>query len=110
MVDRSRARHQHRATRRPRCPGGIGRLLSGWHGAPCTFTFGFVLAVAALHIQPFSLTPLRFHALRLAASPAGHPTSTRSPHSLCVRPRITARFPDLVLVLVLVLGGAVLDS
>lgn len=83
MVDRTRARHQHRATHRPHCPGGVGRSLSGRHDAPSTL--GLILAVAP-HTQPFGLTPL--HTLRLEASPSG-----RSPLSLRVHPPITPCFP-----------------
>lgn len=72
MVDRTRARHQHRATHRPRRPGGVSRSFSGQHEAP--FALGLVVAP---HTQPFGPTPL--HALRLAPSPSVRTTVIRSP-------------------------------
>ncbi len=97
MVDRTRARHQHRAAYRPRRPGGVGRSLSGRHEAPLTLTLGLIL-----HTQPFGLTPL--HAVGLAASPSGRTTGIRSPLSLRVHPQITPCFPGLNR------GRAVLDG
>ncbi|MFF4449506.1 hypothetical protein [Streptomyces sp. NPDC001502] len=90
MVDRTRARHQYRAARRPRRPGGVGRSFSGRHEAP--LTLGLVVAP---HTQPFRLTPL--HALRLEASPSGRTTGVRSPLSLRVHPHphLAPCFPGL---------------
>ncbi|WP_143196888.1 hypothetical protein [Streptomyces sp. CB00455] len=102
MVDRTRARRQHRAAYRPRRPGGVGRSLSGRHEAPLTLTLGLILHTE----QPFGLTPLHALALGLglAASPSGRTTGIRSPLSLRVHPQITPCFTGLNR------GRAVLDG
>lgn len=97
MVDRTRARYQHRALHRPCCPGSVGRSLSGRHNAPLTLSL-----VVAPHTQPYRLS--RLQALRVGASHSARTSGIRSPLSSRVHPQITPCLPGPKR------GRAVLDS